>query len=120
MRLTITLVAATALAACSSKPDPNTFGGRLALEGGEVAAIGQDWNEAQEERAEGEDLVETGQARIRKAEKQIVRGEDEIRDGERMIAAAERKAADAEARYAARQQVPSLGGATGQPPLRKP
>jgi len=95
-----------AFAGCSSKPDPNTFGGRLALEGGEVAAIGEDWNDAQKRIATGEALVEDGKDRIdrgrnqiAKGEKAVDRGQKEVAEGREMIAAGKRASALAEETY---------------------
>lgn len=103
----LSLVAISALAGCASTPDPSSFGGRLALEGGEVAKIGADWNVAQEQVAQGRELIEDGQSQIKKGEKQIASGEDnvdegqtKIRRGERLIADGETKAARAEEKYA--------------------
>ena len=102
----ITLAMAIALAGCSSKPDPNTFGGRLALEGGEVASIGEDWNAAQKRIEKGRALVEDGKDRIARGENQIAkgqkavnRGEDEVVEGREMIAAGKRASALAEETY---------------------
>ncbi len=94
------------LAGCSSKPDPNTFGGRLALEGGEVASIGEDWNEAQKRIEQGRALIEDGKDRITRGETQIAkgrkavnRGEDEVTEGREMVASGKRAAALAEEAY---------------------
>ena len=99
-------VLVTALAGCASPPDPNSFGGKLAQEGGAVAAIGQDWTDAQERIAEGRDLIETGEKRVDRGENQIEkgrkainRGEDEIAEGRKMIADGQRASATAEERY---------------------
>lgn len=107
----LTALAVIALAGCASKPDPNSFGGRLALEGGEVATIGENWNKAKATVADGRSLIEKGEKQVTKGEKQIASGEDNIDDGnskiskgERMIADGERLAAAAEAQYNARIQ----------------
>lgn len=112
---TLALAGAIALSACASKPDPNSFGGRLALEGGAVAAIGDDWNAAQAMAANGRELVEDGEAQVKKGEKQIATGESNVDDGrrkvkkgERMILDGERKAAEAEALYNKRIQGAAL------------
>ena len=104
-------LAAFALSACGSKPDPNSFGGRLAAEGGEVAAICEECNTAQAAIADGRTLINKGEKQIKKGEKQIASGEDNIDDGkakiskgERMIFDGERAAAAAEARYNQRIQ----------------
>ena len=116
----IATLAVAALAGCASKPDPNSFGGRLALEGGEVASIGQDWDKAQASVTDGRALVAKGEKQITKGEKQIASGEDNIDDGkakiskgQRMITDGERLAAAAEARYnqriqSAAKRIPTL------------
>ena len=104
--ISLTTAALIALAGCASKPDANTFGGRLALEGGEVASIGEDWDDAQKQIAKGRDLVESGEDRISrgksqisKGEKSVDRGEDEIAEGQNMIAAGQRASTLAEQTY---------------------
>ena len=102
----IAAAALLALSACSSGPDPDTFGGRLALEGGEMTAIGESWTDAQERIERGRALVETGEDRIERGRNQISkgrkavdRGEDEIARGRRLIAEGERDTASAEETY---------------------
>ena len=111
----IALLAVAALAACAEKPDPNSFGARVEREGGETAALGKTWNDAQSAITEGRDLVAAGEKQVKKGEKQIASGEDNVDDGrtkitkgKRMIAAGETKAAEAEAAYNARRAVPAL------------
>ena len=103
------LTAALLVAACSGKPDPNSFGGRLALEGGEVAKIGKDWERAQAQVAEGRELIEAGEDRIASGEKRVERGQRDIRRGEEevargrtLIAQGQQGTAAAEAAYDAR------------------
>lgn len=103
---TLALVASGALAGCASQADQNSFGARLAVEGGEVAKIGEDWNRAQEQISEGRNLIEGGESQIKKGEKQIASGEDnvdegqaKIRRGERLISDGELKSVRAEAEY---------------------
>ena len=107
----ITALAVFTLAGCASQSDPNSFGARLALEGGEVAAIGENWDKAKATVTEGRALIQKGEKQVTKGEKQIASGEDniddgtaKIRKGERMIADGERRAAAAEAQYNARIQ----------------
>ncbi len=107
----ITVCAAVALSGCAAKTEAPSFGSRLALEGGEVAALGKEWNKAQASAAEGRALIGKGEKQIRKGEKEIASGEANIDDGQakivrgkRMVTEGERLAAAAEAKYNARIQ----------------
>ena len=109
------------LAGCAAKPDPNTFGGRLALEGGAVASIGEDWNRAQKQVAEGRALVEKGKKRIEKGESQadkarkaINRGEDEVEKGRDMVTDGERAMTLAEEAYRRSQAATGVSGVPAQ------
>lgn len=69
----VVLCSCALLGACASKsPD---FGDRLIGEGGELSALGEDWQK-------GQSLVEKGR-------KLIARGEEEIADGRRHVAEGE-------------------------------
>lgn len=78
------------VSACSNSPDLDTFGGRLQLQGGEVAKIGKQWSEGEEAIAKGRRMIEDGRDDVddakslrRDGEKKIDRGEDLVREGER-------------------------------------
>jgi hypothetical protein len=84
------------VAACSTSPDPKSFGGKLQSQGGKVSAIGEKWSKGDaalvEGRAlvkEGQDDVESGKARVRKGESKISRGEDLISQGNKLKQEAE-------------------------------
>ncbi len=117
IRLTA-IAALLALGACAAKPDPNTFGGKLALEGGAVAAIGEDWNRAQKQVTDGRALVEKGKKRIDKGESQaakarkaISKGEGEVEKGRDMVADGERAMKLAEEAYRRAQAASAVSGA---------
>ena len=102
----VALTATLALTACASQPDPSTFGGRLALEGGTVAAIGEDWSRGKEQVEDGRALIEKGKKRIdngesqaEKARKAISRGQNEVEKGRDMVADGERAMTLAEQAY---------------------
>lgn len=94
---TTTMLAALVLvSACANGPDPESFGGRLQAEGGEVARIGETWTEGEavirKGRAmidDGEDEIDDGEDLIASGKKKMRRGEDLVRKGERMKREAE-------------------------------
>ena len=95
-KLSTLFTALLVVSACGSAPDPNSFGGRLQSEGGEVAKIGESWSDGEKLIAEGRELIEDGEnnidkgeSRIAKGRKQVRRGEEKVRDGERMKREAE-------------------------------
>lgn len=113
IRATLVVLAASVLSACASKPDPNSFGGRLLQEGGDVASIGERWNDGQAMIAEGREMIEDGEDEISAGRKLIKRGESRIDDGEtqiargkRLVADGERTVADAERSYNNRINIP--------------
>ena len=87
MKTTISLgaavMAAFLVSGCASKPDPDSFGGRLQLDGGDMAAIGEKWTA-------GDVLIAKGRAAI-------ADGEDDIDDGERLVSAGKKKVRNGEA-----------------------
>jgi hypothetical protein len=117
-------IALFAMAGCAAKPDPNTFGGRLALEGGEVASIGKNWSAAQKQVEDGRALVAKGKKRIDKGESQadkarkaISKGEGEVERGRDMIADGERDMKLAEEAYRRAQAAASISVTPALPPV---
>jgi hypothetical protein len=102
------LLAAAALAGCAAS-EP-TFGERVALEGGEVAALGESWTEGREAVERGRALVEEGEDAVDEGEALAAEGRADIRRGERLIREGREAQAEAEARYRER------GAAVSPPP----
>ncbi len=109
-----TLAGALILAACAATPEPDSFGSRVAAEGGTVAAIGTQWNDGEAKIAKGRAMVEDGRDDVDDGERLVSKGEDRISDGrkaisrgEKMIAEGERMKGEAEASYRLRQAAPA-------------
>jgi hypothetical protein len=106
----LSLVCALALSACASGSDPESFGSRIATEGGEVAAIGTKWNSGEEMIAKGREMIEDGRDDVDDGERLVSKGEGKISDGRKQVTRGERMMADgarmkteAEASYRLRQ-----------------
>ncbi len=110
MKTTITLgaaiIAGMLVSGCSSKPDPDSFGGRLQNEGGAMAAIGEKWSDGDAMIRDGRDLAEDGEDDIAKGERLIKTGNKKIRNGKAMVADGERLKREAEETYRLRNAVP--------------
>jgi hypothetical protein len=105
IRLAIALAAPVALVACAQTPE-ETFGTRVAAEGGEIAALGESWTEGQRLAAEGRALIESGRDRLEEAEEIESRGRREIRRGEEMVERGLEMQREAEADYRRRRPAP--------------
>ena len=98
-----TLATAFALAlvtaACTTGPDPNSFGGRLQNQGGAIAGIGEKWSQGDETVAEGRALIAEGENDVEKGQKRVEQGERKIRRGEALVRDGRRMKQDAEEAY---------------------
>lgn len=107
LSIALVVAAATLLSACASGPDPDSFGGRLQVAGGEVAVIGKQWSEGEEQILEGRKLIEVGQDDIEDGEDLAGDGRAKVRRGEDLVAEGERQKRQAEEAYRLRQMTPT-------------
>jgi hypothetical protein len=102
----VAVMAAFFVAGCATKPDPNSFGGRLQMDGGEMAAIGKSWTDGEALIIKGRASVADGEGDINKGNRLVSAGGKKIRNGETMVKTGETMKIDAEEAYRLRSLAP--------------
>lgn len=99
MKMWILIPALAGMMAAGCSKSPQTFGDELSTRGDKAADIGKQWNESNENVAEGHKLMEKGQVRVDDARKEQAEAQKVVEEGRQQVKAGKQQMLNSEGEY---------------------